>query len=203
MSPSSASDSTAVSGLDLAAERAQVRGERVRDSLRAAARERPADGMAEQPEHEAEGRARRAVEPQHRVGREAREEAARLLAAKGHPGERRRRRSGPHAEAGERDRVRGNVERPEEVLEQRLGIAGERCEESPPASVVLAQRRHLRVRRALEQRCGPVVERMRERRGRLDPLDAVLRERQRAEERRRDAERVDRRADVVHEARAA
>jgi len=46
-------------GLDLPAERAQVRGERPGDPLRAAAHERPADRVAEQPEHQPEPGARR------------------------------------------------------------------------------------------------------------------------------------------------
>jgi hypothetical protein len=54
-----------------------------------------------------------------------------------------------------------------------------------------------RVGGAADEQGGAVVERMRERGGRLDPVDVEL---ERPEERRRDAERVDGRADVVPEA---
>ena len=190
------------SRLDLAAERrADTRRARRRAaaSRRAgtASRPRAPSSPSMRPNAALGGRSSR----QHRVRREPGEEAARLLAAEREPRERRRRRRRPHAEARQRERMRGNVQRREDVLEQRLGIAGERREEPPPARLVLAEPAHGRVRRALEQGRGSVVERVRERRRRLDPLEAVLRERQRAEERRRDAERVDRRADVVDESR--
>ena len=48
--------------------------------------------------------------------------------------------------------------------------------------------------------CAAVVERMREHHRRLDPVEAVRAERQRAPEWRRDREGMDGRADVVHEA---
>jgi hypothetical protein len=54
-----------------------------------------------------------------------------------------------------------------------------------------------RVGGAADEQGGAVVERMRERRGRLDPVDVEL---ERPEERRRGAERVDGRADVVPKA---
>ena len=54
-----------VSGHDFAAERAQIRGERIRDPLRAAARKRPADRMRKQPQREPKRSARRPVEPKH------------------------------------------------------------------------------------------------------------------------------------------
>ncbi len=157
--------------------------------------------MREHSQRETEGRARRAIEPEHRVRGQPREDAARPLAAKREPGEHRRRRRGPRTETGQRDQVRGEVQRAEQVLEQRLRVGDERREQPPPPGVVVAETGRGSFRRALEQDRGPVVERVRERRGRLDPLDAVLRERQRAKERRRDPERVDRRADVVDEAR--
>jgi len=77
--------------------------------------------------------------------------------------------------------MRGDVKRREHVLEQRLRVAGERREEPAPAGVVLAQAGHGGVRRALEHDRRPVVERVRERRRRLDPFEAVLREWERAE----------------------
>jgi hypothetical protein len=157
--------------------------------------------VREEPEHQPEGCTGRAVEPEHRVGGEPREHAARLRPAEGQAGEQRRRQRRPRAEAGQRERVGGKVQRGEQVLEQRLGIAGERLEDVPPPAVVLTETACGRSRRALEEGRGAIVERVGERRRRLDPLDAVLGERQRAEERRRDPERVDRRTDVVDESR--
>ena len=54
-----------------------------------------------------------------------------------------------------------------------------------------------RLGRALDEEGRPVVERVRERGRRFDPVDVEV---ERAEERRRDCERVNRRADVVPEA---
>jgi len=54
------------------------------------------------------------------------------------------------------------------------------------------------LRRALDDECGAVVERVRKRGGRLDPVDAEV---ERGEERRRRCERMDRGADVVPEPR--
>ena len=56
-----------------------------------------------------------------------------------------------------------------------LAVADERGEESPPASVILGQHGHPGVRRTHEESRTPVVEWMRERRRRLDPLEPVLR----------------------------
>ena len=86
---------------------------------------------AEQPEHQAEGRARRAVEPAASSGRRA----PRRRRAPSRPRKASRASSvagsaARSAEAGQRERVRGNVQRREQVLEQRLGIAGERREDA-------------------------------------------------------------------------
>ncbi len=54
---------------------------------------------------------------------------------------------------------------------------------------------------ATQDHRGSVVERMRHRRGRLDPAEAVVGEGQAAQPGRQDPERMDRRADVVDEAR--
>ena len=59
----------AVPGDDLRAVGARERGERVGHRLRAAARDRPADVVAGEHEHERDRGGRRAVEPQHRVRR--------------------------------------------------------------------------------------------------------------------------------------
>ena len=63
----SASERTSWPGADLAAQRAQVGRHRLGDRLRAAARDRPADGVAERQQHEREGRRGRTVERAHRV----------------------------------------------------------------------------------------------------------------------------------------
>src|SRR6185437_14045776 len=132
--------------LDLAAEGTEVRGERVGDLLRATARERPAAVVAEEPEHEPERGAGRSPERQDRMGGEPGEEAAGLLAAEREPCERRCRKQGACSEPAERERMRGHVQRRENVVEQRLGGTDERCEELPPPVVVAAERRRSRLR---------------------------------------------------------
>ena len=92
------------------------------------------------------------------------------------------------------------MERREQVVGERVRVPRDRPDEPPVPGVVLAERFARRLDRALEQRRRPVVEGMRERGRRLDPLDAARSEWDRPEERRHQRERVDRRADVVDEA---
>src|SRR5205823_3933089 len=66
----------------------------------------------------------------------------------------------------------------------------------PPIATEVRGRR---VDRSLEEDSRPVIERVREGRGRLDPLESLPREIELAEERRRSAERMECGANVVHE----
>ena len=54
---------------------------------------------------------------------------------------------------------------------------------------------------AFEHHCGAVIQRMRQRRGRMNPFEPVLRKRQAAKKRRPERHRVNARTDVVHKAR--
>ena len=74
--------------------------------------------------------------------------------------------------------------------------------EQPPVGLAVGPEPGRRgLDRALERDRRPVVQRMRERRRRLDPFEAVVGERQAAEEARARAEGMDRGADVVVEPR--
>ncbi len=86
-------------------------------------------------------------------------------------------------------------------FDQLVGRCDERAQQTAPCLAVGAEAGRGVLERALEHDRRAVVERVREGRRRLDPLDPVLDERHGAEERRRDPERVDRRAGVVVEAR--
>jgi len=66
-------------GLDRAAQLLEVRGERAGEPLRAAARDRPADGVPGEREHEAEAGAHRLLEREHRVRRAAGQQRPRPL----------------------------------------------------------------------------------------------------------------------------
>jgi hypothetical protein len=77
-------------------------------------------------------------------------------------------------------------------------VLDERRDELAVGLSVRSERVRRRVEVALEQDGGAVVERMCGLHVRVNPLDVEV---ERAEERRVGAERVDRRADVVHEAR--
>src|SRR4029450_2759110 len=93
------------------------------------------------------------------MGGEPREDAARLRSPEGQTGEQRRRQRCPGAEAGQGARVGGKGQRREQIIEQRLGIAGERLEDAPPPAVVLAETERGPLRRPLQQRRGSVVQR--------------------------------------------
>ncbi len=92
---------------------------------------------------------------------------------------------------------RAGPERCQRPLDDGLVRADERPEQGAPRASVETQPGGGLLERALEHHGAAVVERMRERRGWLDPLDAVLGERHRAHEGRGDPERVDRGAGVV------
>ena len=187
--------------LDLAAERPEVRGERVRDRAgsRRAANGQPAR-VREQPEARARTRptasASAAASSAPRARRTARAPARRETSCA------RPRSPGAPSGAEKRANAAGCAGRPSGASRSSrdlLPASGERAHQPPVPAGVGAERGRRLVDRADEQRRGPVVERMRERGRRLDPLDAVLLERHRAQERRGDRERVDRRAHVVDE----
>ena len=175
---------------------------RVGDVLRATARERPADRVAEHREDEPERRRGRCVEREHRVRGVPGEEGAGALAVEARAREARRRaerataRTAPSRAGAAADGAAASV--PSTIASE---ASHERPEEAPPGVPVHSQPGRGLLDRALEHDCRPVVERVRERRRRMDPLDAVLGQRHGAHERRGDPERVDRGAGVVQEAR--
>ena len=157
-------------------------------------------GVAERGQDESERRRRTSVERQHPVGRDAGKQRARV----------RRRKEARDA--------RGGLQRapPEPCDGQRVTRYSQRREhcifEPRPCRDGRANRRAVdrRVRSESSGRCldrpfqdrgGAVVQRVRDRARRFDPLDAVLAERHRSEERRRAGKRVNGRADVVRESR--
>ena len=163
--------------------------ERVGDRLRAAPGERPADrvagGESTRP-NEAAPAPRGAASSARRCPRGARGRSAAKQRASPSPG------GAPQPEAGERATGGAARERPEDPRAPRPARRAAR--QSPPASPSACRARRGRLERALEHHRGAVVERVRERRRRMDPLEAVLGERQRAKEGRGERERVDRRA---------
>ena len=183
--------------LYLAAERAEVGGEGVCDGLRAPSRERPTDMVAEEGEHEPGCGARRSRERKDRMSCQAREQTAGVRAVEMTPGHSGSREDRVQAEAGEDERMPRQPEGAEYLAQDRVGISYQRPHEARIRRRIGAERSRRAGKRALEHRGGAVVERVRERGRRFDPLEPVLLERQRAEERRALDERVDCRADVV------
>ena len=92
-------------GDDLAAERAEVGGQRIGDALRPAAGDRPADGVGAGQQREGEGAGDRLLEAQEGVGTHARQDSACAAGARkrrAEPGDRLQR---IEPEAAERERV--------------------------------------------------------------------------------------------------
>src|SRR5256714_14840482 len=85
------------------------------------------------------------------------------------------------------------------LFEDGDGIVRERRHELSIRGAVGAELLASRVERFFERRRRAVVERMRDRRRRVTPLQSMLRERKRAQEWRDDAHRMNRRAVVVRE----
>ena len=183
---------------DLAPQRAQVARERVGDRLRAAASHRPADRVPESAEEETEGRARSAVERQNGVSREPGEQRARPLTGERSSRNSASRPDGSQAEAADREGVARNAQRGrKQVTHERLRVRRQRGVELRPGAGVRPQCGARVLEGALEHDRRLVVERVGERRGGVNQLQAVLGERDAAEERRGERERVKRGADVV------
>ena len=188
-------------GDDLAAEGPEVRGHGVGDPLRPAPGDRPADGVAGDPEHQRDGGRRPLLQREERVRRQARDQGA-----GGGGGEPTVRQASCRA-----DRLPAESDRrpagggasgsgPSRSRVERFGIGGERPHQPTISLGVGPERPAGGLDRPLEHGHRAVVERVRQRGRGVDQLQPVLGQRQPAQEGRRQRQRVDRRADVVHEA---
>ena len=90
---------------------------------------------------------------------------------------------------------------PEQGLEERGGVAHERLEQAAVGTLVGPEPGRGPRHRALQHHRGPVVQRMRERGRRVDELETVTCQRQGAQERRGERQRLHRGARVVHQPR--
>ncbi len=184
---------------DLATERAQGSGERVGDALRTTARQRPACRVRRRAEDDRERSRERRVERQEGMRGEPGDQRARPRAAKP---EARGGKDRAQAEARQQERMAGQPHhRPQHVVAQLAEALREWADHPAVGSGILAEPRGRLVERADQRDGGAVVEWMRDRDVRMDPLQPVAREIELGEERRGRAQRVDRRAHVVHESR--
>ena len=107
-------------GHDLAAERAQMSRQSVGDVLGTAARQRPADRMAHQAEHEPKGRRRHFLQRQYRVRRQAGEQGASRFASKPTPRQPGRRAESVEAEPGKLKRMPWQVQQRLQKLNRQI-----------------------------------------------------------------------------------
>ncbi len=188
-------------GQDLAAERSQVRRERVGQALRSAAREHPSGDVRHRAEHEGERRRGPRLERHHAVRGDAGEERTRVRAREPPPREALGGLQRHQPEARERERMRRHPRRPEHRHLDVRPRFDDGAEGSAIRGGVFFQVVGRLVERRVHRSRRPVVHRVRQHDWRRDPVEAVLGERQRAKEGRRRRERVNGRADVVDEAR--
>src|SRR5579863_905134 len=184
-------------GDDFSAERPQVGRERVGDALRAAAGNRPACHVPGNGEDQSEGSRRYPFERQHRMRRQPGEERSRPFAAEMKFGE-----SGCGAKSQQPEQSSGewmarNARHPEQERFRPRPVLDQTVEHALVALGVWTKNRGGFIDGAQQNGGGAVVERMRQRDRRLDPREAVLLERQRAEERRDNGHGVHGRANVV------
>ena len=186
-------------GLHYAAERAQVPGERVRQPLGAAAHHRPADGVRAQQQHEPEGRARSGAQRSIEWAAQPPNSARARSPSK-------RERASPDAEriAPSPKRAitsgwRGGRSGPRISPISASALRASGPNRRAVCALVLAQPGGRRLYGALEHHRGAVVEGMCQRRIGMHRLEAVLGKRQLAQEGRRERQRMDGRAGVVHE----
>ena len=170
---------------DLPAERTQFRRERVGDGRRAAADHRPADRVGERAEDEPERRGQRPIEREHGVRGQAAEEGPRVRVAERDAGKPRADAQRRQTEAGHRDRVAGHVDDRSEdssAISSTSRTSGPnsaprgRPSRPSPTAVASTERSRTTARSA--------IERVRERRVRVDELDAAGRPVDGAHERR-------------------
>ena len=118
----------------------------------------------------------RTVERQERVRRDAGEQGRRVITLEARPAQRGGRADGVQPEAGHRDRVIGQRQRREDVVDQAEAAADDGGEQAAPRRSVDAEAGGCRLDRPLQQD-GVVIERMGERSVRLDPAQTVAFER--------------------------
>ena len=190
-----------MAGDELAAGRFQFRDEGVGDGARAAADHRPADRVRVGREDEPERSTQWAIETEHRVGRDPREQGPRGFVLKSAARQAAGRPQRGQPESGERHRVPRQVDdRLEEFRPELSGVAHERPEQPAPGPTVGPAKavrggRH----RTFEDRRSATVEGVGDRCVRVDELDAAGGQVDRRKERRGDRERQDRGAHVVAE----
>ncbi len=110
-----------------------------------------------------------------------------------------RRTQGGQSEAGHPDRMARHRQRRQHVVDQPESAVDHRCQQARPSVAVGTESGAGRVHRALQQD-GVVIERVGQRDRRVNPAQSVAVERHRPQRRRSDAEGMDRRTDIVHEA---
>ena len=132
--------------------------------------------------------------------RDAGEERARRVAVEPVAGQAARRAQRRQPEPQHRQRMSRDVDdRPEQLAAELPGIPHERPEQPPPRAAIRAQAGGRRRHRPLEHDRAPTVQRVRDRRVRMDQLHPARGQVDRGEERRCQRQRQDRRAHVVAE----
>ncbi len=168
---------------DLAADGSEIVREHVGQPLRSAAHDRPTIRVRGDDQRETISRRRHAVDRHDAVGGDACEHRASALVVERGLGKSFGGPNGLPAEAGEQHRL-PYAERAEQCEHEVVGAVDEWRDE---LAIFLSIRGAERVGRLIEgasaDDCGPVVERMRERRVGVNELDAALGERKRCEER--------------------
>ena len=114
---------------DLAAERAELVDERVRDDLRTALDHGPADRLRERGENQCECRREWSVEREHRVRSDAGEKRSSVVVVESTAGEALRGAKRRDTEASERQRVSRYVnDRLQQLISETLAVAHQRAE---------------------------------------------------------------------------
>ena len=185
---------------DFTTERAEIRREALAQILRPAPHDRPADRMAGEPEDQADRRRGPVFQRQDRMRGQAGDQGFRRRLGEPPPGQASRGLDGAKPETRRQDRMTRDPEWPDQIGEDRIGVVHEGAHQPSVRGCIPAQGAARPLERSLEDRRSTVVERMRQRNGRVDQLQAVIGQRQRLQERRRHGERVHGRADVVEEA---
>src|SRR5258706_8843604 len=179
-------------GDNLAAEVTQIGRERVHDALRAAARQRPADVVRHCRHQHGRCCRRWPLQWDHRMRRDASKQGARWLVREpvlGYPARGLERVEPKARQRGRLHRAPQDMQwtqRGEGAIHEGAPLRDLRRDETPPGLRVWAERARHVPKRPLQYRHAPVWQRVPERRGGIDPLEAVALQGQCPEEWRRD-----------------
>ncbi|MCX6043215.1 MAG: hypothetical protein NTV69_19060 [Caldilinea sp.] len=177
----------------------QIAHQRIGDRLRASYGNGPADRLCQRGQEQPYSCRRGSLQRQQRVARHSGQQRPGPLAPQQEPCQPCRRGGERQGIGGQQPGMSGKMQRCQQVVEQRFPMLDQRAEQPAPDLLVDAEPGRCVSERAGHSDCSAVVQRMRQRHRRNGPTNPQFGERQAAQKRRSQCQRVDRSTDIVLE----